>query len=83
MKKDEEAVQNANECLQKQNSALWDTDLTTLRSLQSGLLASVKFQEDFPTVKKAGGGKLKIFFLERILLNEKKMFDSISMSKLY
>ena len=47
IKKDEEAVQNANECLQKWNSAPWDTDLTTLRSLESGLLASVKFQEDF------------------------------------
>ena len=54
MKKEEEAVQNANECLQKWNSVLWDTDLTILRSPGSGLLESEKLQKDCQTAKKAG-----------------------------
>ena len=46
MKKDEEAVHNANESLQKRNSVPWDADLTILRSLEPGLLVSEKLQED-------------------------------------
>ena len=62
MRKDEEAVHNANKSLQKRNSVPWDTDLTILRSLESGLLVSEKLQEDFLAVGKSGKQKLKVFF---------------------
>lgn len=81
MKKDEEVVQNATGCLQKWNSVPWDTEIVQLRSLESGLLASQKLEEDFSTAKKAGEEKLALFFNERILTNEKKIYDRIPMSK--
>ena len=57
MKKDENAVQNAIVSLRKWNSVLWDTDITALRLLESGLLASKKLEEDFLTARKAGEEK--------------------------
>ena len=62
MKKDEEAVRNANESLQKRNSVPWGADLTILRSLESGLLKSEKLQENLLAVGKAEKQKLEIFF---------------------
>ena len=67
IRKDEEAVQNTNESLEKWNSVPWDTDLTILRSPESSLLASENVQEDFLSAKKAGEENLEIFFQERIL----------------
>ena len=81
MKIDEEAVQNANECLQKWNSVPWDTDLTIPLSIKSSLLASEKVQDDFLTAKKAGKEKLEIFFQDIILSNVNKILDRIPVSK--
>ena len=47
MKKYQESVQNAIECLQEWNSNPWDADSIKLRSLESGLLASKKLTEHF------------------------------------
>ena len=54
MKKDDDSVQNAIASLQKWNSVLCETEITTLRSLESGLLTSKKLEEDILTSRKVG-----------------------------
>ena len=66
----------------KKEIFLCDTNLAILCSLEFGLLASERLQEDFLTPKNLGEVKLEIFFQERVLSNEKNIFDGISMSKL-
>ena len=51
MRKDEEAVQGAMKALQDWNSNPWVPDITTLRFLESGLLASKQLEEDFNTAR--------------------------------
>ena len=59
-----------------------DTNLAILCSLEFGLLASERLQEGLLTPKNLREMKLEIFFQERVLSNEKNIFDRISMSKL-
>ena len=66
----------------KKEIFLCDTNLVILCSLEFGLLASERLQEDFLTPKNLREVKLEIFFQERVLSNEKNIFDRISMSKL-
>ena len=40
--------------LQEWKSNSWDPDVTTLRSLESGQLASKQLEEDFSTAKELG-----------------------------
>ena len=51
MRKDEEAVQGAMKALQDWNSNPWVPDITTLRFLESGLLASKQLEKDFNTAR--------------------------------
>ena len=66
----------------KKEIFLCDTNLAILFSLEFGLLASERLQEDLLTPKNLREVKLEISFQEIVLSNEKNIFDRISMSKL-
>ena len=71
MKKDEEAMQGAMKVLQEWNSNLWDPDITALRSLESGQVASKQFN----TAKELEEQQINQFFQERVLFDEQKIYD--------
>ena len=81
MKKDEEALQGAMKALQEWNSNPWDPDITALRSLESGQLASKQLEKDFSTAKELGEQQISQFFQERVLSDEKKIYDRIALNK--
>ena len=81
MKKDEEAVQVAMKALQQWNSNPWDPDITTLRSPESGQHASKQLEEDFNAAKELGEQQINQFFQERVLSDEKKIYDRFALDK--
>ena len=81
MKKDEEAVQGAMKALQEWNSNPWDPDITALRSLESKQLASKQLEKDFNTSKELEELQINQIFQERVLSDEKKIYDRIALNK--
>ena len=57
------------------NANLWNTEIPTLCSLESGLSASEELVKDFDAAKKEGEKQTTKFFEERVLTNEKQIYD--------
>ena len=52
--------------LQEWNANPWNTEIPTLRSLESGLLASEELVKDFNSAKEEGEKQATKFFEERV-----------------
>ena len=73
MRKDVKTVEILIGTLQEQNANPWYTEIPTLRSLESGLLASEELVKDFDSAKEEGEKHGTKFFEERVLTNEKQI----------
>ena len=67
--------------LQVWNANLWNTEIHTLRSLESSLLASEELVKDFESAKEEGEKQATKFFAERVLTNEKQIYYWINLDK--
>ena len=81
MVKDAKAIENMMNALQEWDANPWDTTIQSLHSLESGLLASEELVKDFYSAKEEGEKQVKLFFDERILTNEKQIYDRIKLNK--
>ena len=81
MKKDEEEVQVVMKALQEWNANPLDVEITALWPLESRQLASKQPEEDFNTAIELGEQQINQFFQERVLSDEKKIYDRIALNK--
>ena len=81
MTKDVKTVKILIGTLQEWNANPWNTEIPTLRSLESGLLASEELVKDFNSAKEEGEKQATKFFEERVLTNEKQIYDRINLNK--
>ena len=65
MKTDEQRMQDIANCLLEWESNPWDKSNISLRSLESGFLASKELVKDFSTAKKEGEQQINEYFAER------------------
>ena len=72
---DEHVVQNLENCIKEFNCDPFDLTKPTLRSLQSGMLASDELVADFETAHSDGDSLIQSFFKEEMFSNEKQ-FDA-------
>ena len=75
MKKDEQAIQDMNACLTEFKCNPFYHTNQTLRSLQSGILASEVLAADLKSAKEDGTSKVKEFLKEREYSNTKSLND--------
>ena len=66
MKKDEQAVQDIQACMKDFGADPFDTSLPTLRSLQSGVIASPELVHDFMTALPDAQAQVEILLQERV-----------------
>lgn len=81
MKKDEQAVQDLQACLRDFEANPFDISLPTLRSLQSGLIASPELLHDFKTAIPDGQAQVETFLQERVLTKIKPLTATIHRNK--
>ena len=81
MKKDEQAVQDLQTCIQDFNADLFDISSPTLRSLQSGLIASPELVHDFKTALLDGQTQVETFLQERVFNKDKPLSATIHRNK--
>ena len=74
MIKDVKTVEILIGTLQEWNANPWNTEIPTLCSIESGLLASEELVKDFDSAKE-GEKQATNFFGERVLTNEKQIYD--------
>ena len=67
--------------LQEWNANPWNTEIPTLHSLESGLLASEELVKDFDSAKEEGEKQATKSFQERVLTNEKQIYNRINLNK--
>ena len=72
---DEQAVQDLSSCINEFDCGPFDHTIQTLRSLQSGMIASEELVKDFETAHDDGEAPVKKFFDERMFSTEKS-FDA-------
>eukprot|EP00794_Sanderia_malayensis_P017851 gene17851-19634_t len=77
LKTDEQVVQDIDKCLTEFNSKPFDLSNDTLRTLQSGMIASDKLVHDFETAHRDGEVLATKFFNERMFSNEKSFDDTM------
>ena len=77
LKADEQAVQDIDKCLTEFSSKPFDLSNGTLRTLQSGMIASDKLVYDFETAHSDGELLVKEFFEERMFSAEKSFDDTM------
>jgi len=81
MKKDEQAVQDLQTCIQDFNADPFDISSPTLRSLQSGLIASPELVHDFKTALLDGQTQVETFLQERVFNKDKPLSATIHRNK--
>lgn len=77
MKKDEQAVQDLQACMRDFEANPFDISLPTLRSLQSGLIASPKLLHDFKTAIPYGQAQVETFLQEWVFTKIKPLTATI------
>ena len=75
MIKDVKTVETLTGTLQEWNANPWNTEIPTLHSLESGLLASEELVKVFVSAKEEGEKQATKYFEERVLTNEKQIYD--------
>ena len=78
LKIDEQAVQDLNNCINEFDCDPFDLTKPTLRSLQSGMIASEELVQDFETAHDDGEMLVKNFFDKRMFSAEKSFDATIS-----
>ena len=81
MIKDVKTVEILIGTLQECNANPWNTEIPTLRSLKSRLLASEELVKDFDSAKEEGEKQATKFIEKRVLTNDKHIFDRINLNK--
>ena len=81
MKDDEQCVQNIVACLNEFEAYPFNRDLPTLRTLQSGVPASLVIVNDFKTAYADGEERLGIFLDERIYSKKKSIHTRMTLMK--
>ncbi len=74
---DERGVQDLDDCIDEFDCDPFDLNKPTLRSLQSGLIASDDLIKDFDTAHKDGEALVQSFIKERMFSNEKQFDDTL------
>ena len=75
MIKDVKTVEILIGTLREWNANPWNTEIPTLCSIESGLLASEELVKDFDSAKEEGEKQATKFFEERVSTNEKQIYD--------
>ena len=78
---DEQAVRGILECITEFDCNPFDDKDQMLRSLQSGVPASISLAEDFSTAKADGAVKLEAFLNELVYLKAIPFYESVTRSK--
>ena len=81
MIKDVKTVEILIGTLQEWNTNPLNTEIPNLCSLESGLLVSEELVKDFDSAKEEGDKQATKFFEERVLTNEKQIYDRINLNK--
>jgi len=81
MKKDEQAVQDLQSCMTDYEAEPFDESNPTLRSLQSGLVASRELVQDFMTALQDGQTQTKTILQERMFTKTKTIAATIHRNK--
>ena len=81
MIKDVKTVETLIGTLQEWNANPWNTEIPTLRSSESGLLASEELVKYFDSAKEEEEKQAATFFEETVLTNEKQIYDRINLNK--
>ena len=81
MTKDEKAVQDLQACLDDFDADPFDISSPTLRSLQSGLVASPELVNDFKTALPDGEAQVETFLQERVFTKSKPLAKTIHKNK--
>ena len=75
LQRDEKGVQDLDKCMGEFDCDPFDETKPTLRSLQSGMLASDQLVVDFENAHKDGEVLVQSFFIERMFSDEKNFDD--------
>ena len=81
MKKDEQAVQDLQTCLKDFDAEPFDISSPTLRSLQSGLVASPQLVHDLKTALSDGQAQVETFLHERVFTKIKPLTTTLHRNK--
>ena len=81
MKKDEQAVQDLQACMKDFDAEPFDISSPTLRSLQSGLVASQELVRDLKTALPDGQAQVEILLKERVFTKIKPLTATIHRNK--
>lgn len=81
MKKDEQAVQDLHACMKDFDAEPFDISSPTLRSLQSGLVASPELVHDLQTALPDGQAQAETFLQERVFTKIKPLSATIHRKK--
>ena len=81
MKKDEQAVQDLHACIKDFDAEPFDISQPTLRSLQSGLVASIGLVHDLTTAPSDGRAQVETLLQERVFRKIKPLTATIHRNK--
>ena len=81
MKKDEQAVQDLHACITDFDAEPFDISQPTLRSLQSGLVASIGLVHDLTTAPSDGRAQVDTLLQERVFRKIKPLTATIHRNK--
>lgn len=81
MKKDEQAVQDIQSCTKDFQAEPFDISTPTLRSLQSGMIASPELVHDLRTALPEGLSQIEIFLQERVFSKVNNLSSTIHRNK--
>jgi len=81
MEKDEKAVQDLQACTKEFGAELFDISSPTLRSLQSGLVASQECVHDLKPALRDGQTQIETLLQERVFTKTKSLTDTIHRNK--
>lgn len=81
MKKDEQAVQDIHACMKDFEAEPFNTSLPTLRSLQSGLVASPELVHDLKTALPDAQQQVKTLLQEQVFTKHKPLTATIHKNK--
>ena len=81
MKKDEQAFQDIQACMKDFGADPFGTSLPTLRSLQSGVIASPELEHDFTTALPDAQAQVEILLQERVFTKNEPLTATIHKNK--